>query len=123
MDDVGNRSYREDVGRLWIVHGGVASIYKLAYDERFAGLSVGTVLTARLMEHVIDGDGVRVVDYLTGDDAYKSSWMSHCRERRGLMAFNRRTPRGLLAAARHIGGRAAKRAALRLTGRQSDSSH
>lgn len=94
--------------QLWIVSHGVASIYKLAYDERFAALSIGSILTARLMQHVIDVDRVREVDYLTGDDAYKRDWMSHRRERWGMMAFNLRTARGVLAAARHIGGRGLK---------------
>jgi CelD/BcsL family acetyltransferase involved in cellulose biosynthesis len=95
--------------QLWIVSHGVASIYKLAYDQRFAALSVGSILTARMMEHVIDVDRVREVDYLTGDDAYKRDWMSHRRERWGMVAFNLRTAHGLLAAVRHIGGRALKR--------------
>lgn len=94
--------------QLWVVSHGVASIYKLAYDQRFAAMSVGSLLTARLMEHVIDVDRVREVDYLTGDDTYKSDWMSHRRERWGMVAFNLRTAHGLLAAARHIGGRALK---------------
>ncbi len=40
------------------------------------------------------------IDYLTGDDAYKSAWMSHRRERIGVLACNLRSARGLLAAAR-----------------------
>jgi hypothetical protein len=94
--------------QIWIVNQGVASIYKLAYDERFASLSIGSILTAHLMQHAIDVDRVREVDYLTGDDPYKRDWMSHRRERWGMMAFNLRTLRGLLAAARHIGGRRLK---------------
>lgn len=54
--------------------GKTASIYKLAYQDKFADLSVGSILTARLMQHVIDIDGVTHVDYLTGDDAYKRDW-------------------------------------------------
>jgi len=96
--------------QFWIVHNGKALIYKLAYDERFVELSVGTILTAALMQHVIDVDGVAQVDYLTGDDAYKKDWMSARRERWGILALNPRTPRGILAIARHIGGRAIKRA-------------
>jgi hypothetical protein len=96
--------------QIWIVYAGVATIYKLAYDERYAKLSPGTLLTAHLMEHVIDTDKVHQVDYLTGDDAYKKDWMSDRRERWGIVAFNPRTPRGLLAYSRHLGGRAAKRA-------------
>ncbi len=95
--------------QIWIVVGEQASIYKMAYDERFAKHSVGTVLSSLLMEHVIEVDNVKVVDYLTGDDSYKRDWMSHRRERWGIRAFNTRTPYGLFAAARHIGGRAVRR--------------
>jgi CelD/BcsL family acetyltransferase involved in cellulose biosynthesis len=94
--------------QLWIVSHGVASIYKLAYDEKFAATSAGTILTAHMMRHAIDIDRVREVDYLTGDDAYKRDWMSHRRERHGIIAFNLRTVKGMLAAGRHIGGRALK---------------
>ena len=103
--------------QLWIVHNGCALIYKLAYDERFAGLSVGTILTARLMQHVIDVDKVVEVDYLSGDDAYKKDWMSHRRERWGILAMNPRTPRGAWEICRHLGGRNMKRAALWLSRR------
>jgi hypothetical protein len=96
--------------QLWIVVGGQASIYKLAYDERFAKHSIGTVLSSLLMEHVIEVDKVKVVDYLTGDDSYKRDWMDHRRERWGIRAFNPRTAQGLIAAARHIGSSAIRRA-------------
>jgi CelD/BcsL family acetyltransferase involved in cellulose biosynthesis len=100
--------------QLWIVHHGNALIYKLAYDERFADLSVGTILSATLFEHALDVDKVTEVDYLSGDDAYKKDWMSQRRERWGILALNPRTPRGLLAIARHVGGRAVKRATVSL---------
>ena len=51
---------------------------------------------------------MRDVDYLSGDDAYKKDWMNLRRERRGIVAFNRRRPGGILAAARHFGGRRLK---------------
>jgi hypothetical protein len=95
--------------QVWMVVDGTASIYKMAYDERYAKESVGTVLSSLLMEQVIDAEKVKVVDYLSGDDAYKRDWMSLRRERWGIMAFNLRRPRGLLAAMRHLGARAAKR--------------
>jgi len=104
--------------QLWIVHNGAALIYKLAYDERFADLSVGTVLTATLMQNVLNVDKVEVVDYLSGDDAYKKDWMSERRERWGILAMNPVTPRGLLAISRHVGGRAAKHAALWISSRR-----
>lgn len=102
--------------QLWIVCAGVASIYKLAYDERCASLSIGSLLTERLMRHVIDVDRVAEVDYLTGDDAYKRDWMSHSRERCGIVAFNLRSTRGLAAAAMHLGGGLLKTGLRRLRG-------
>jgi hypothetical protein len=96
--------------QLWIVNNGKAAIYKIAYDKRFADLSVGSFLTTHMMEHVLDIDRVREVDYLTGDDKYKQDWMTHRRERWGILAMNPRTLRGAMAIARHVGGRTVKRA-------------
>jgi D-aspartate ligase len=92
--------------QIWLNTPTKASIYKLAYDERYAKkLSAGSVLTAAMFEHALDIDKVREVDYLIGDDKYKRDWMSHRRERRGVIAFNPRRPRALLAAGRHyLGG-------------------
>ena len=100
--------------QVWMVEGGVASIYKLAYDQRFVRYSVGSLLTAHLMRHAIDVDGVREVDFLSGDDPYKQDWMSHRRERWGIAAFNLRTLPGLSLAAVHFGRRAVKRLLQRL---------
>lgn len=97
--------------QLWIVANARAEIYKLAYDEAHKSLAPGTVLTARLMQHVIDVDRVNEVDYLIGDDPYKAQWTSERRERWGLVAYNRRSARGLLSwlrkkAAQRVHGRA-----------------
>jgi len=80
--------------QLWIVADNTAYIYKLAYDEQYKKLSIGSILSATLMRHVIDIDKVAYVDYLSGDDAYKKEWMSHRRERWGVMIFNWRTLSG-----------------------------
>ena len=96
--------------QLWIVHNRVVSIYKLAYDERFQDLSVGSILSAALFRHALDVDKVREVDYLSGDDEYKKDWMSGRRERWGILAMNPRTPHGAAAILRHVGGRSAKMA-------------
>jgi len=82
--------------QIWIVSHGRAAIYKLAYDEHFSHLSAGTILTSHLMRHVLDVDQVQEVDYLIGDDEYKKDWMSHRRERWGIVAYNLRTLRGKL---------------------------
>jgi len=74
--------------QLWIVADNTAYIFKLAYNEAYKQHSAGTVLTALLMRHVIDNDKVDFIDYLCGDDDYKKDWMSHRRERWGLLIFN-----------------------------------
>jgi len=102
-------------GQIWIVSHGTASIYKMAYDKRFSDFSIGSFLTTRMMEHALDVDKVREVDYLTGDDSYKRDWMSRRRERWGILALNPHTPRGALAIARHVGGRAVRRAVQSIT--------
>lgn len=81
--------------QFWFVIDGRAFIFKLAYDEAFAGLSAGTILTARMFKHALDVDQVDEIDYLTGDDGYKKGWMTHRRERVGLIACNTRSIRGL----------------------------
>lgn len=91
--------------QVWLVQGGKANIYKLAYVKGFEKLSAGSVLTAALMQHVMDVDRVGEVDYLSGDDAYKADWMALRRERVGLVAFDKRHWRGWLAALRHLLGR------------------
>lgn len=100
-----SRQDKPIAAQLWLVKNLKASIYKLAYDQAESRFSPGSLLTAALMEHVIEQDGVEEVDYLTGDDDYKKDWMSHRRERRGIIAFELRTLRGLLAAMRHFGAR------------------
>lgn len=91
--------------QVWLVQGGKADIYKLAYVSGHEKLSVGSVLTAAMMRQVMDVDRVQEVDYLSGDDAYKADWMAQRRERIALLAFDRRHPRGWLQAVRHALGR------------------
>lgn len=95
--------------QLWIVHAGRAHIYKVAYDEAFKAITPGTLVTALLLEEVIERDRVSEVDYLVGDDAYKKTWMSHRRERFGLVAYDPATARGLLGLIRQALGTAWRR--------------
>jgi hypothetical protein len=94
--------------QVWRVGKRKAEIYKVAYDEAFKAYSPGTVLTARLMRHVLDVDRVDEVDYLVGDDAYKKNWMTHRRERIGIVAYELRSLGGLAGAMVEMTSRAAK---------------
>ncbi len=87
--------------QFWFVNDGIASIFKLAYDEEYKSLSTGTLLTVELMQHVLDVDQVEEIDYLTGDDPYKKEWLTHRRERWGLLAINPRTVVGMGLFIRH----------------------
>jgi hypothetical protein len=100
--------------QIWLIHNKIASIYKLAYDDRFSAQSVGTILSAKMMEYVLDVDRVDEVDYLHGDEPYKRDWMSHRRERWGVAAYNPATLRGAADIVRNIGGRFAKRSLRRI---------
>ncbi len=94
--------------QLWIVGEGKASIYKVAYHEEFSSLSPGTVLTSHLIRYVIENDHVKEIDFLIGDDNYKRIWMSHRRERWGIIAYNPRTLVGLALFAKEMTWRFAK---------------
>jgi hypothetical protein len=96
--------------QVWFVANRTASIYKIAYDQKYKDLSVGSYLTMHMIRHVIEAEGVTEIDYLTGDDRYKQDWMSCRRERWAILAMNPRTPKGLAAIVRHVGGRMIKRA-------------
>lgn len=94
--------------QIWLVAHGKAEIFKVAYDEARKPLSPGTVLTAALLEHVMDVDGVNEVDFLKGDDPYKQAWMSQRRERWGLVAFDPLQPAGLAGLIKEGAARLAK---------------
>ncbi len=79
--------------QFWTVENDVAYIHKLAHTESARALSAGTTLTAALFEHVIDTDRVKLVDFGTGDDAYKRDWMEVNRPRYCLLCLDPRQPR------------------------------
>ena len=81
--------------QLWIVSAGQAAIYKLHYDENFKKHSVGSVLTARMLEHAIDTDQVDEIHFGVGNASYKRDWLHDTRPLSGLIAFNPRTADGL----------------------------
>jgi hypothetical protein len=94
--------------QIWIVNNGKASVYKLAYHQQFKAYAPGTLLTAKLMQHVFEADSVSEVDYMIGDDAYKKSWMNERRERWGIIAFNPKSLVGALGLLRELASRLAR---------------
>jgi hypothetical protein len=88
--------------QFWFVYRERAYIFKLAYDEAYQASSAGTLLTAELFRRSLDEDRVTEIDYLTGDDAYKKTWMNDRRERTGLFASNLRTFAGFASAGREF---------------------
>lgn len=94
--------------QIWLTYKGRSTIFKLAYAERHRRLSLGTVLTARMMRRALEVDRVAEVDFGRGDDGYKQDWLSQRRERWGILACNPRRIRGLAAAGRHLLGPALK---------------
>jgi hypothetical protein len=73
--------------QFWTVEAGTAFIHKLAHTEVSKPLSPGTTLSAALFEHVIERDGVQMIDFGTGNDGYKRDWMEQVRPRYRIEAF------------------------------------
>lgn len=90
---IARKDGRAVAAQFWTVEAGTAWIHKLAHTEEAVPLSAGTVLTAALFEHVIDRDGVEIVDFGTGDDPYKGTWMEEMRPRYRLDCHRPADPR------------------------------
>ena len=86
--------------QLWTVENDVALIHKLAHDRAFDGASPGTLLSHAMFAHAIDTEGVRLIDYGTGDNAYKMEWMEDRQTLYRLDFFNPRFASTWIPAAR-----------------------
>jgi CelD/BcsL family acetyltransferase involved in cellulose biosynthesis len=74
--------------QYWTVFQGRATVLKLAHDDGLKAVSPGTVLTAHVIQHLIEADRVGQIDFGRGDDAYKQGWARYRRPRIGLLAFS-----------------------------------
>ncbi len=90
--------------QLWLLHDGWAGVQKLAHDEAHRSLAPGTVLTALVIRHLLACDGVGVLDFGRGDDAYKRLWTGDRRQRVGVVLAAGWRAGGARAVGRHLGG-------------------
>jgi hypothetical protein len=86
--------------QYWTVEAGTAYIHKLAHRENTRELSPGTVLSTALFRHVIDQDKVDIIDFGTGNEAYKADWMDESAPLDSIEAYNRSRVAGLTGAAK-----------------------
>jgi hypothetical protein len=86
--------------QFWTVENGTAYIHKLAHRESAKPLSAGATLSAALFEHVIDRDKVELIDFGTGNDAYKADWMELDRPRFRIDCLDPAQPRAWPALAK-----------------------
>lgn len=93
--------------QYWVLDQGGrrALVPKLFHDEAHKGASPGSVLTAMMVERLLEEDGVRELDFGRGDDGYKAMWVARRRQRIGVLVADPRHPAGLYALARHAAGR------------------
>jgi hypothetical protein len=90
--------------QYWTVAAGTATVLKLAHDEAARALSPGTVLTARMIRHLLEQDRVAALDFGRGDDPYKAGWTGSRRPRIGVLLCPPLHPAGFFALARHGAG-------------------
>lgn len=91
---------RAVAAQIWSIDGGTAYIHKLCHDQTLDRGSPGTLLSHAMFRQAIDADGVSVIDYGTGDNAYKTDWMEQRQTLMRIDCFNPRHGRAWIPAAR-----------------------
>jgi len=86
-----------------------ATVLKLAHLQSERAASPGTVLTAMMIRGLLEKDGVRILDFGRGDDAYKQLWAGTRRQRIGLVVADPWRPSGMIALGRQALGRLRRR--------------
>lgn len=108
---LGLAQYRGETiaAQIWLSTTEESCIFKLAHKPEFERYSPGTLLTAHLLESALDHDQVKRIDFLSGDDSYKRSWMNTRTTRVGIAAYNPRSLRGFLGLCNHKARRLSRR--------------
>jgi len=88
--------------QFWLVANEKAYIYKLAYKNGFEKYSPGTVLNNYMFKAAIDNDKVKLIDFLTGNDAYKKDWMNFSQELYCLEVLNNKTINGRILKVKNV---------------------
>ena len=97
---IAKRDGQAVAAQFWTVEHGVANIHKLAHVRDDDNLSPGTLLSEAMFRHVIDQDKVGIIDFGTGDDAYKRDWMESSDRLYQVDLFNLSKPQSWLPAIR-----------------------
>ena len=109
------RAEKPVAAQIWVVHGRQASVHKLAHDEAFKADSPGTLLTAFVLQPMLDAGELDEIDFGRGDDPYKADWATVRRQRVGVLAINARRPAGAALLAAELLGAARRGASLALS--------
>jgi CelD/BcsL family acetyltransferase involved in cellulose biosynthesis len=75
--------------QIRIVANGTAYFMEALHDKHYDKYGPGNLLRAKVIEHLIDGDHITVIDQIRGDEPYKEYWTPFKRERYGVSIFNK----------------------------------
>lgn len=80
--------------QIWFKIGGGWGVFKLAYRPKYKRYSVGTLLTAGVIEGLLCDRKTTEIDFFSGDDSYKRDWVVSQREHVGIELLNTKTLTG-----------------------------
>jgi hypothetical protein len=88
--------------QFWLVHAQTAYIYKLAQDKAMDDYSPGTILTEHLIRTLSEQQGIKHLDFLLGDDDFKTLWMANRNDIWGVEIINSSLIRGRILARLYV---------------------
>lgn len=77
--------------QIWFKIGDGWGVFKLAYRPKYKRYSVGTLLTAGVIEDLLADRQTTEIDFFSGDDSYKQDWVGSQRDHIGIELINNRT--------------------------------